>query len=43
LIRFLDQGKGKLSKRALENEFQLLTEDEVASIEAQYQYIFIHS
>jgi len=41
LIRFLDQGKGKLSKRALENEFKLLTEEEVTVIEGQYLQIFL--
>jgi Fic family protein len=33
LVRFLEQGNGKLSERAQTKEFQALTSDEVASIE----------
>jgi len=40
LIRFLDQGKGTLSKRALENEFKLLTKAEIVAIETHYQQLF---
>jgi Fic family protein len=40
LIRFLDQNNGKLSKRALEKEFSVLTEEEVKEIEEHYQLYF---
>lgn len=40
LIRFLDQNNGKLSKRALEKEFSVLTEEEVKEIEENYQSYF---
>ncbi|MNP95795.1 Fic/DOC family protein [compost metagenome] len=40
LIRFLDQNNGKLSKRALEKEFSVLTEKEVKEIEEHYQLYF---
>ena len=40
LIRFLDQNNGKLSKRALEKEFSVLTEEEVKEIEEHYQSYF---
>ena len=38
LIRFLEQNKGKLSKRALEKEFSVLTDDEVKEIEENFQH-----
>lgn len=37
LIAFLNQGNGKLSKRALSNEFVSLTSQEVQQIESAYQ------
>jgi hypothetical protein len=40
LIRFLEQNNGKFSKRALEKEFSVLTNQEVKEIEEQYQIIF---
>lgn len=40
LIRFLDQGDGRLSDRALKQEFSLLTPIEVTEIERKYQEIF---
>lgn len=40
LIRFLDQNNGKFSKRALEKEFSVLTEEEVKEIEEHYQSYF---
>ena len=40
LIRFLEQGKGQLSERAKNKEFQELTEDEVLHIQEKYQDIF---
>jgi hypothetical protein len=36
LYRFLRQNGGKLSKRARENEFAALTDDEAVRIEAIY-------
>jgi hypothetical protein len=36
LRKFLEQGSGKLSKRALRKEFSALTEDEIALIEKAY-------
>lgn len=41
LIRFLEQGKGQLSERAKNKEFQKLTEPEVLRIEEKYQDIFM--
>ena len=41
LVRFLEQGKGKLSERAKNKEFKELKEDEVDLIENKYQEIFI--
>lgn len=41
LIRFLEQNEGKLSKRARENEFAKLTDEEVSEIEKTYNSIFI--
>ncbi|HWL53656.1 MAG TPA: Fic family protein [Chthoniobacteraceae bacterium] len=40
LISFLRQGKGKLSKRALEKEFAALNEDEINRIERAYKETF---
>lgn len=40
LVRFLEQGAGKLSNRALEKEFRALKAKEVAAIETQYAKIF---
>ena len=39
LIRFLEQNKGTLSKRAKEKEFAQLTKDEVKDIEEKYKEI----
>jgi Fic family protein len=40
LSRFLEQGEGKLSKRAREKDFQILTDDEIKQIEFVYSEIF---
>ena len=40
LVRFLEQGNGKVSERARTKEFQALTNDEVESIENKYNEIF---
>jgi hypothetical protein len=40
LVRFLEQGNGKLSERAQTKEFQALTSDEVVSIENKFNEIF---
>lgn len=40
LVRFLEQNNGVLSKRALEKEFDALTEAEVSQIELRYNEIF---
>ena len=40
LIRFLEQHNGRFSKRALEKEFSVLTNEEVKEIEEQYQKFF---
>ena len=40
VVRFLEQGKGKLSERAKAKEFEALTEAEIATIENKYQEIF---
>ena len=40
LIKFLEQSAGKLSKRAREKEFQLLTDEEVQEIEANFALFF---
>lgn len=40
LIRFLEQNNNKFSKRALENEFSTLTNDEVAEIEKTFKLYF---
>lgn len=37
LIRFLEQNDGKLSKRAIEKEFSVLTEEEIKNIEDNYE------
>jgi len=39
-VRFLEQGSGKFSKRALANEFKELTAEEAEAIEKKYQEIF---
>lgn len=41
LIRFLEQNNGKLSKRALQNEFKELSADEVLTIELKYTEIMV--
>lgn len=41
LVRFLEQGAGILSKRALNKEFSALEESEVKEIETTYHEIFI--
>ena len=40
LIRFLEQGNGKLSESAKTKEFKELADEEVAAIENKYQEIF---
>lgn len=40
LIRFLEQNNGKFSKRALEKEFAVLTNEEAKEIEERYQNCF---
>jgi Fic family protein len=40
LVRFLEQGKGKLSKRALNKEFSALTETEAVDIENNFALMF---
>lgn len=40
LIRFLHQNDGKLSKRALDNEFAALTDDEVQVFESKFTEVF---
>lgn len=40
LVRFLEQGEGKISKRTREKEFALLDEAEILNIEATFQEIF---
>ncbi len=40
LIRFLEQNKGELSKRALEKEFVMLTAEEGIDIEKRYIDLF---
>jgi Fic family protein len=40
---FLGQGSGKLSKRARENEFRALTDEEVNRIQALYNELFGHA
>ena len=41
LVRFLEQGNGTLSKRAKEKEFEVLTAEEINTIEEQYKLIFL--
>ena len=43
LVGFLEQGNGRLSKRAISNEFNALTVDEIRSIEEQYQLVFMEN
>ena len=43
LVGFLEHGKGKLSKRAMNNEFNKLTVDEISSIEKQFQLVFLEN
>jgi Fic family protein len=40
LVRFLEQGKGKLSERARTNEFKVLENDEIKAIETKYEEVF---
>lgn len=40
LIRFLDQNEGKISKRARDNEFVSLSDEEVVELEKMYAQIF---
>lgn len=40
LVRFLEQGSGKLSKRSAEKEFNVLTDIEIIDIETQFATIF---
>ena len=40
LFRFVHQNGGKLSRRARQNEFSLLTDEEVSAVEAAYQESF---
>jgi Fic/DOC family len=40
LVRFLEQGDGKLSERAKAKEFKELSKDEVESIESKYLEVF---
>jgi hypothetical protein len=40
LVRFLQQNKGRLSKRAKETEFKMLTEKECLFIENKFSSIF---
>jgi hypothetical protein len=39
LVKFLEQNKGKLSKRAKEKEFSNLTDKEITDIEENYKLI----
>lgn len=41
LVRFLEQGGGKLSKRALKKEFSELKVKEIKDIEMNYKFIFL--
>jgi Fic family protein len=41
LLRFLEQGKGKLSQRSRDREFKALNDDEVGEIEMKYEEIFV--
>lgn len=42
LVRFLEQGKGKLSQRAKEDEFQVLSPEEITVIEKKYSEVFLN-
>lgn len=41
LVRFLEQNEGKLSKRAKENEFSMLSEGDVEQIESEFKAVFL--
>lgn len=41
LIRFLEQGKGRLSERAKENEFRVLTLTEIEMVENKFREVFL--
>ena len=41
LIRFLEQNKGLLSKRAWKKEFEALSDSEIEDIENKYRSIFL--
>lgn len=41
LVRFLEQGSGKLSKRAREKEFKALRQTEIDYLQSTYQEIFL--
>ena len=41
IIKFLDQNKGKLSKRKWQKDFDELTEEEISQIEEYYAEIFV--
>jgi hypothetical protein len=41
IVRLLEQGKGKLSERAKNKEFNSLTSEEVTRIEERYQEVFV--
>jgi hypothetical protein len=43
LIKFLEQNSGKISKRAREKEFSLLSDNEILELEEKYHDIFIKS
>lgn len=40
LIRFLEQGNGRLSERAKDKEFNALTDEEASRIEEKYKEVF---
>ena len=40
LVRFLEQGDGKLSARARQEEFNMLDEAEIPVVEAVYREVF---
>jgi len=40
IVRFLEQGKGKLSERAKSKEFSALEKEEIKAIEDKYEEIF---
>lgn len=40
IVRFLEQNEGVLSKRAKENEFNKLNEEEIGKIESEYRKLF---